>query len=213
MGPPGSGKGTISARIVNDFTLKHLSAGDLLRNQVKKKTDLGQEASQFMSSGKLVPDNLVVQLMLAELVNMSRCNWLLDGFPRTLAQAKALDKAEKVDHVINLDVPFSEIVERIQGRWLHQGSGRIYHTKFNPPKQVGVDDVTGEALIQRDDDKLEVVQARLEQYQQQTTPLLDYFKHDERLVEFSGTSSNILWPKVHAFLSTKLEPLQYTEYK
>ncbi|XP_071162907.1 GTP:AMP phosphotransferase AK3, mitochondrial-like [Mytilus edulis] len=212
MGPPGSGKGTISTRIVKDFNLKHLSSGDLLRSQILNKTTAGQLAKDYIDHGKLVPDNVMVDLILNELQNMKSHSWLLDGFPRTVTQAGALLKKEPIDLVVNLNVPFEVIIDRIKGRWTHAPSGRIYHTEFNPPKVQGKDDVTGEDLIQRDDDKPETVRKRLETYQNNTQPVLQYFRDHGLLEEFAGRYSNEIWPKVHSFLSTKTEPLQYTHY-
>lgn len=212
MGPPGSGKGTISTRIVKDFKMKHLSSGDLLRSQILNKTSAGQSAKDYIDHGKLVPDNVMVELILNELHGLKSESWLLDGFPRTVPQADALLNKEPVDIVINLNVPFEVIIDRIKGRWTHAPSGRIYHTEFNPPKVQGKDDITGEDLIQRDDDKPETVRKRLETYQHNTQPVLQYFRDHGLLEEFTGKYSNELWPKVHKFLSTKIEPIQYTKY-
>lgn len=203
MGPPGSGKGTISSRIVRDFGLKHLSSGDLLRSQVNNQTEAGKEAKQYIGSGQLVPDVLMVRLILNELKPLSQ-NWLLDGFPRTVSQAESLSKQEEVSSVINLDVPFETIIQRLQGRWVHPGSGRVYNLEWNPPKEHGKDDVTGEPLIQRDDDKPETVRARLETYQKQTTPVLDYYREKGLLQEFQGTESDKIWPHVQKYLSERV---------
>lgn len=135
------------------------------------------------------------------------------GFPRTVPQAEALFKIEPVDVVLNLDVPFDIIVSRIASRWLHPGSGRVYNMEFNPPKVAGKDDLTGEPLVQRDDDKPETVQARLTQYQQLTEPVLQFYREKDLLEEFKGKYSNEIWPRVHKYLSAMTEPLQYTEYK
>lgn len=203
MGPPGSGKGTISSRIVRDFGLKHLSSGDLLRSQVSNQTEAGKEAKQYIGSGQLVPDVLMVRLILNELKPLNQ-NWLLDGFPRTVSQAESLSKQEEVSSVINLDVPFETIIQRLQGRWVHPGSGRVYNLEWNPPKEHGKDDVTGEPLIQRDDDKPETVRARLETYQKQTTPVLDYYRQKGLLQEFQGTESDKIWPHVQKYLSERV---------
>ncbi|KAK2168512.1 hypothetical protein LSH36_16g05028 [Paralvinella palmiformis] len=213
MGPPGSGKGTIAARIVKDFDLKHLSSGDVLRTNIINNTDIGIQAKKYITNGALVPDHVMVSLIVSELKKLGGHSWLLDGFPRTLPQAETLHTEQKVDVVVNLNVPFDVIIDRIKGRWVHPASGRIYHTEFNPPKQAGKDDVTGENLIQRDDDKPDTVLARLQGYQHQTQPVLDFYKKMGILEEFKGNYSNEIWPHVHKFLSTKKEPLQYTEYK
>lgn len=212
MGPPGSGKGTISTRIVKDFDMKHLSSGDLLRSQIINKTSAGQLAKGYIDHGQLVPDNVMVELILNELHGIKSHSWLLDGFPRTVPQADALVNKEPVDIVINLNVPFTVIIDRIKGRWTHAPSGRIYHTEFNPPKVQGKDDITGENLIQREDDKEETVRKRLETYQHNTEPVLQYFREHGLLKEFTGKYSNELWPQVHKYLSTKIKPLQYTHY-
>eukprot|EP00076_Gallus_gallus_P035010 XP_025000548.1 GTP:AMP phosphotransferase AK3, mitochondrial isoform X3 [Gallus gallus] len=164
MGPPGSGKGTISARIIKHFGMKHLSSGDLLRVNMQKKT----------------------------------------GFPRTVAQAEALDKECQIDTVIDLDVPFETIKCRLTARWVHPTSGRVYNLEFSPPKVQGIDDVTGEPLVQRDDDKPETVTKRLQAYDAQTKPVLEYYRKKGLLKSFSGTETNKIWPHIYTFLQTKL---------
>ncbi|VDP95172.1 unnamed protein product, partial [Echinostoma caproni] len=135
LGPPGSGKGTISNRIKKDFPIEHLSSGDILRAHVSGKTSIGVKASEYMTKGQLVPDSVVTSMMLAECAKFKSSNLLLDGFPRTLEQAKSLDKELSVTCVLNLDVPFDEIINRIKCRWVHLPSGRIYNDEFNPPKK------------------------------------------------------------------------------
>ncbi|XP_050403128.1 GTP:AMP phosphotransferase AK3, mitochondrial [Patella vulgata] len=213
IGPPGSGKGTISTRIVKDFGMKHLSSGDILRKQILDGTAAGSTAKQFIDKGQLVPDNVMVQLIINELKKIQGNSWLLDGFPRTLTQAKSLYEEEPVDVVVNLNVPFNVIIERIEKRWTHIPSGRIYHTEFNPPKLQGKDDKTGDDLIQRDDDKPETVRKRLETFQNLTQPVLEFYRSKNILAEFTGSYSNEIWPEVHKLLSTYKSPLQYTEYK
>lgn len=206
LGAPGSGKGTISSRIVRDFGLKHLSSGDLLRAQILKQTDIGNQAKGFIDKGQLVPDDVITRLIASEITNLSTHNWLLDGFPRTRAQTEDLQKFEKVNLVINLHVPSEVIVDRIKGRWTHLPSGRIYHTEFNPPQKPGFDDVTGDPLVQRDDDKPEVVLNRLETYHKNVLPILDFYRNLGILEEFHGKESNEIWPRVHSFLSRLLPP-------
>ncbi|KAJ8982339.1 hypothetical protein NQ317_009455 [Molorchus minor] len=157
LGAPASGKGTISARIIKNFNLKHISSGDKLRQHIQNNTPIGIEAQKYIQAGKLVPDEIMIQFISNELKNVQNSAWLLDGFPRTLAQAKALWEVEKLDLAINLDVPFQIIIDRVKGRWVHLASGRVYNEGFNSPKVRGKDDITGEPLIQRDDDKPEVV--------------------------------------------------------
>ena len=153
LGPPGSGKGTIASRIVKTFHFNHLSSGDLFRAQISKGTSVGLTAKQFIDRGTLVPDDVTIKLVLNELRGLSNHSWLLDGFPRTLHQAESLTHSERLDTVIHLDVPFQTIIDRIRERWVHLPSGRIYHNTFNPPQTPGKDDITGEELVQREDDK------------------------------------------------------------
>ncbi|XP_076440179.1 GTP:AMP phosphotransferase AK3, mitochondrial-like [Babylonia areolata] len=212
MGPPGSGKGTIANRLAKDFGMVHLSSGDLLRTQIYDMTEHGLQAKAYMDDGKLVPDDIMTKMVLDELKKYESQCWLLDGFPRTVAQARELDHAEQLDVVMNLRVPFDVILNRIKGRWTHAKSGRIYHDDFNPPKEPGIDDVTGEPLIQRDDDKEETVRKRLEHYRRLTHPVLQYYRNKGVVEEFSGSFSNEIWPDVHKFLSTFKRPLQFTHY-
>jgi len=205
LGAPGSGKGTISSRLVNDFQLRHLASGDILRSQITAKTDAGKEAEKFLTQGHLVPDELMVRLMDTELSSLQQ-SWLLDGYPRTLLQAKALNASQPIDIVVNLDVPFDVIRQRLEKRWIHKASGRTYHMDWSPPKVAGLDDETGEELIQREDDKPETVQWRLELYNNMTKPLLEYYDTQGLLHSFSGNESNIIYPKikdcVHDFINT-----------
>lgn len=207
LGAPGSGKGTISSRIVRDFGLQHLSSGDLLRSQVLLKTELGLAAETYMKAGKLVPDDVMVNLIASELARMKTTSWLLDGFPRSRPQAEALHQQEKLDLVLSLEVPDEVIIDRIKGRWTHLPSGRIYHTEFNPPKVLGVDDVTGEPLVQREDDKPESVKQRLDQYAKTTGPLKEFYEDLGILQSFHGTESNEIWPRVHKYLQNYLTAL------
>ena len=204
MGPPGAGKGTISLRIVDTFDLHHLSSGDLLRSQISKQTPLGQEAQKFTDSGLLVPDHTMVELILNELKEVKNPWWLLDGFPRTVPQAEALLKQEKIEAVINLDVPFQTIIDRIKERWVHPPSGRVYNESYNPPKIPGKDDVTGEPLIQRADDHPDTVSKRLRQYEERTTPVLEFYHARRLLRNFPGTESDKIWPEVKRFIETEL---------
>ncbi|XP_075225863.1 adenylate kinase 3 [Lycorma delicatula] len=206
LGAPGSGKGTISSRIIRKFDMKHISSGDILRNNILNKTQLGIDAKKFMDKGQLVPDNVMINLITNELNSNSNLSWLLDGFPRTRSQAVELNKHTSIDVAINLIVPFDIIIERIQRRWIHAPSGRVYNTDFNAPKVPGIDDVTGEKLIQRDDDKPEAVQKRLEIYSKTVEPVLDFYKEAGVLEEFSGKTSDEIWPSVFKFLSAHISP-------
>merc|ERR1712241_310914 len=200
VGAPGSGKGTISNWIVRDFGLNHFSSGDLLRQNINEGTPLGKEAKAFMDKGELVPDEVMVNLVSSELKKLGKISWLLDGFPRTKPQAEALQAETPVNVVVNLDVPFDTIIDRIKDRWLHPGSGRIYNLVFNPPKVAGKDDETGEDLIQREDDKPESVRNRLEVFSKNTKPVLDFYREMGILKDFHGTESKKIWPHVEEHL-------------
>uniref|UniRef100_A0A671W9J9 GTP:AMP phosphotransferase AK3, mitochondrial n=1 Tax=Sparus aurata TaxID=8175 RepID=A0A671W9J9_SPAAU len=206
MGPPGSGKGTVSARITKTFGLKHLSSGDILRANINAKTELGLLMKSCIDQGQLVPDDVMSRLILSDLRALDQSSWLLDGFPRTVSQADALDKAYSVDTVINLNVPFQTIKQRLTSRWTHLPSGRVYNVDFNPPKVPGLDDVTGEPLVQRDDDTPETVTRRLKAYETQTDDCKNVFPYRSKgvLQSFSGTETNKIWPHIEAFLHSKL---------
>ena len=189
MGAPGSGKGTISSMMVQTFGLQYISSSDLLRSH--RQSPMVQQA---MRQGELVPDNVMEELVLPEL--KKHPHWLLDGYPRTLAQAKSLVKQQEVDVMISLDVPDRTIVERLQGRWIHVSSGRIYNSEYNQPKVMGVDDVTGEPLEQRKDDRPDIVQQRLNTYHSITNPVLEFFKDLGLLRVYTGTESTVLWRQI-----------------
>jgi adenylate kinase len=177
LGAPGAGKGTQATFICRHFGIPQISTGDMLRAAVKAGTPLGLTAKQVMDSGGLVSDDIIIGLV-KERIAQPDCasGFLFDGFPRTIPQADAMKAAGvKLDHVVEIDVPDAAIIERMSGRRAHLPSGRTYHVKFNPPKLEGLDDVTGEPLIQRDDDKEETVRKRLQVYQSQTRPLVDYY--------------------------------------
>jgi adenylate kinase len=177
LGAPGAGKGTQAAFICKRFGIPQISTGDMLRGAVKAGTPLGLAAKQVMDSGALVSDDIIIGLVKERIAQPDCANgFLFDGFPRTIPQADAMKNAGvKLDAVLEIDVPDEVIIERITGRLFHIGSGRSYHAKYNPPKSPGVDNDTGEPLIQRDDDKEATVRKRLEVYQQQTRPLVDYY--------------------------------------
>ncbi|MES2237283.1 MAG: adenylate kinase [Pseudomonadota bacterium] len=178
LGPPGAGKGTQAGAICEKFKIAQISTGDMLRAAVKAGTPLGQEAKKIMDAGGLVSDDIIIGLVKERLKQADCANgYLLDGFPRTIPQAEAMKvEGVSIDFVIEIDVPDSEIVLRMSGRRVHPGSGRTYHVAFNPPKTEGKDDLTGEPLIQRDDDKEETVKKRLEVYRAQTLPLVNYYQ-------------------------------------
>jgi len=177
LGAPGAGKGTQATFICQKYGIPQISTGDMLRAAVKAGTPLGVEAKKIMDTGALVSDALIINLVKDRIAQDDCANgFLFDGFPRTIPQADAMKAAGvKIDYVLEIDVPFEAIIERMSGRRSHTASGRTYHVKYNPPKVDGKDDVTGEALIQRDDDKEETVRKRLEVYSAQTRPLVDYY--------------------------------------
>ena len=177
LGAPGAGKGTQAAFICQKYGIPQISTGDMLRAAVKAGTPLGLAAKKVMDSGALVSDDIIIGLVKERITQADCANgFLFDGFPRTIPQAEAMRNAGvKLDYVLEIDVPFDAIVERMSGRRSHPGSGRTYHLKFNPPKNAGVDDVTGEPLVQRDDDKEETVRKRLQVYSDQTRPLVAYY--------------------------------------
>ncbi len=179
LGAPGAGKGTQATFICERFGIPQISTGDMLRAAVKAGTPLGIEAKKVMDAGGLVSDGIIIGLV-KERITQADCakGFLFDGFPRTIPQAEAMkDAGVKLDFVLEIHVPFDAIIERMSGRRAHVASGRTYHVKFNPPKVDGIDDVTGEPLIQRDDDKEETVRTRLDVYSQQTRPLVDYYEN------------------------------------
>ena len=177
LGAPGAGKGTQAQFICEKFAIPQISTGDMLRAAVKAGTELGITAKKIMDSGGLVSDDIIIGLVKDRLTQPD-CNkgYLFDGFPRTIPQAQAMkDAGVLIDYVLEIDVPFDAIIDRMSGRRVHPASGRTYHIKFNPPKVASKDDLTGEDLIQRDDDKEETVRKRLQVYDAQTRPLVDYY--------------------------------------
>lgn len=178
LGPPGAGKGTQAQFLCEAFGIPHISTGNMLREAVKNATPLGKEVKAVMDSGALVSDDIIIALV-KERISAPDCanGFLFDGFPRTIPQAEAmLSAGVDIDSVVEIQVDEEEIVKRISGRRQHPGSGRIYHVTFNPPKIEGVDDVTGEALIQRDDDREETVRERLRVYRAETHPLVSFYR-------------------------------------
>jgi adenylate kinase len=177
LGPPGAGKGTQAHYIREEYGIPQISTGDMLRAAVKAGTPLGLAAKKVMDAGQLVSDDIIIGLVQDRLQEPDcRRGYLFDGFPRTIPQAEALKRAGvPIDHVLEIEVPDDEIIARMSGRRVHPASGRSYHVRFNPPKLAGKDDVTGEPLIQRDDDREETVKKRLEVYRAQTRPLVEYY--------------------------------------
>lgn len=177
LGAPGAGKGTQAKLLSEEFNIPQISTGDILRAAIQQDSPLGKQVKKIVEQGQLVPDQVVIQL-IADRIHQPDCSngFLLDGFPRTVEQAQALDQLSKIDYVIDIDVPADEIVKRLTGRRIHPASGRIYHIIHQPPREADKDDMTGEPLIQRTDDTEETVRKRLAVYQQQTSPLRDYYQ-------------------------------------
>ncbi len=188
LGSPGSGKGTQAQFIIEKYAIPQISTGDMLRAAVKEGTPLGIAAKQVMDAGGLVSDDIILGLIKERITKADCANgFLLDGFPRTIAQAEGLaGMGLTLDHVIEIVVPDEDIVRRMAGRRVHPGSGRTYHIEFNPPKTKGMDDVTGESLIQRDDDKEETVRKRLEVYHAQTKPLVNFYSSFGQGIQFNS---------------------------
>jgi adenylate kinase len=192
LGPPGAGKGTQAEILAEKLELPHISSGDIFRENIKNGTDLGKLAQTYMNQGKLVPDDLTIDL-IRERFSRPDCvrGAILDGFPRTPAQADALELMLKgfggrVDLVPFITAPTEALIERLTGRWTCRANGHIFHVRFNPPKQPGICDIDGSELYQRDDDKPETVTNRIEVYQNQTAPLIDYYKKRGILAEING---------------------------
>jgi adenylate kinase len=183
LGPPGAGKGTQAAFLKERFGIPQISTGDMLRAAVKAGTPLGVAAKKVMDAGQLVSDDIIIGLVKERLKSPDCANgYLFDGFPRTIPQAEAMkDAGVAIDYVVEIDVPDDDIIGRMTGRRVHPASGRTYHVKFNPPKVAGKDDLTGEALVQRDDDREETVKKRLDVYRSQTRPLVDYYRREPRV--------------------------------
>ena len=193
IGPPGGGKGTQAKLLIEKFSIPQISTGDMLREHIKNDSNLGKEAKKYMNQGKLVPDQLILDMMQVRLKEKD-CNngYILDGFPRTIPQANGLDSLlkkikQELDKVILLNVPDNIIIDRITGRRLHPDSGRIYHIKYNPPKNIGLDDITNEKLIIRPDDQEETVKKRLKIYHDMTSPIVEHYK--KNLIELDGNQN------------------------
>lgn len=200
LGPPGAGKGTILSRLVKHYNgaISTVSSGDLLREEIKKNPS--SSIATTVAQGKLVPDQLMANLIFRsfEQEKIFQRSWILDGFPRNASQASILDSTlpESLNMVIHLDVPFRVILERIEGRWIHQPSGRVYNLLYNPPKVPGKDDITGEDLIKRPDDTVEVFQKRLDTYSALLGDLSDYYKKRGIFHTILGETSDVTYPKL-----------------
>ncbi len=209
LGPPGGGKGTQAKFLIQKYDIPQISTGDMLRENIKNNSKLGIEAKTFMDSGELVPDELIINMMKIRLKEDDCINgYILDGFPRTLSQAKGLDILlenlnQNLDHVIVINVDDQIIIKRMSGRRIHPGSGRTYHTIFNPPQIENKDDVTGEDLIIRPDDQEDTVKNRLNIYHEQTKPLINYYQN-KGIVQIINGDQNII--DVRKNISVILQP-------
>jgi nucleoside-triphosphate--adenylate kinase len=196
MGAPGGGKGTIAKKLVKDFKFNHISTGDLLRAQISAGSKLGKEAQSYITTGSLVPDEIVIGILQEEYQKLRGTSVLLDGFPRTVNQAVQMKDVLPVHAVAFLDIAHETIIDRLSKRWVHADSGRTYAYDYNPPKIHGKDDLTGEDLTQRDDDKPLTIKKRLESFDRQTLPLFEYYETRElpiRARKFPGTKSDIIY--------------------
>jgi adenylate kinase len=211
LGPPGAGKGTQAERLVSDFDLPYYATGDILRAAVKNKTELGTKAKEYMDRGDLVPDELVCGLIM-ERIDSSEAQdgFILDGFPRTVGQAEVLDNGlqrlgRRLTAALLLDAPDEEVIRRLSGRRICTKNGHLYHVEFDPPKREGVCDQDGSRLIQRDDDKPETIQRRLEVYHKETTPLIDHYDEQGILRRFDAARPP---GEVHAHIRATLATLR-----
>ncbi len=189
LGPPGAGKGTIAAVAKDYLGVPHISTGDLFRANIKEETELGKRVKEILAQGSLVPDEITIE-MVRNRLKEDDCQkgFILDGFPRTIKQAEALSQMTDLDGVVNFVLSEEEIIKRLSGRRMCKSTGRTYHVIFNPPKREGFDDETGEALIQRDDDKPEAIRHRLEVYNESTAPLIDYYKNKGLVMDLFCTN-------------------------
>ncbi len=190
LGPPGAGKGTAAALMKKELGIPHISTGDIFRENIKNGTELGKKVQGIMAAGGLVPDEVTIEMVRDRLSKDDTASgYILDGFPRTIAQAEALETIDEIDKVINFVLDEEEIVRRLSGRRLCKSTGRIYHIVSNPPKKEGIDDETGEPLIQRDDDKPEAIRHRLEVYRKDTAPLIDFYRKRNLIADIDASVS------------------------
>ena len=190
LGPPGAGKGTIAAKAKDVYSIPHISTGDLFRDNIKRETELGKKVKAILAAGDLVPDEVTIAMVKDRLASDDASSgFILDGFPRTIAQADALESISGLDKVVNFVLDKEDIIKRLSGRRVCKSTGRTYHIIYNPPKVEGVDDETGEPLIQRDDDKEEAIRNRLEVYEASTAPLISYYRDKGLLVDIDASAS------------------------
>ncbi len=190
LGPPGAGKGTIAADAKEHYGIPHISTGDLFRYNIKNNTELGKQVQAILAAGDLVPDSITIEMVRQRFAQSDTDGgFILDGFPRTIAQADALAEMKELDAVVNFVLDTENVVKRLSGRRMCKSTGRIYHLVYNPPKVEGIDDETGEALFQRDDDKEEAILNRLEVYEAQTAPLIEYYRSRGKLIDIDASKS------------------------
>eukprot|EP00397_Hematodinium_sp_SG-2012_P029877 GEMP01031600.1.p1 GENE.GEMP01031600.1~~GEMP01031600.1.p1 ORF type:complete len:274 (+),score=70.50 GEMP01031600.1:97-918(+) len=221
MGPPGSGKGTVSKKLQQQYNFYHISSGDALRDHVRRSTALGLQVKENLRRGEFVPDDVMLKLIVEEIEKTpeDKSRVLLDGFPRTVAQAEALEALMNINLSIVLDVPTEEIVERAKGRLIHEPSGRSYCSSYDPPKHEGIDDVTGEPLVRRPDDAPEVVAKRLELYWNSAEPLTAFYAQKDKLLRANGEThpalikqdrrSDAIMDELAVKFNTMLDPQHY----
>ncbi|KAH9813987.1 adenylate kinase-domain-containing protein [Melampsora americana] len=230
LGPPGSGKGTHCSKLLSTFNPSLIGTGDLLRWNVNNHTEVGKLAENYISRGDLLPDDVILELVKPELRQLANQDWILDGFPRTRAQALKLDKFlkeelnDELNLIIALHVPDDIILHRISGRWIHGPSGRVYNTTYNPPRVEGLDDVTGEPLIKRKDDTVEVFANRLSLFHEENEPMLNHYEYQtilnsptsgepstttmvKKLVHLSGHTSDDIWPQIYEHVQKRVSTI------
>ncbi|MFP4511104.1 MAG: adenylate kinase [Spirochaetota bacterium] len=203
LGPPGAGKGTMAERVAEETGLAHVSTGDIFRDNIRHETELGLKVKSLIDNGDLVPDEVTIELVQDRLQEADvQLGWILDGFPRTRPQAVALSGFARVDLVIHLDLSDEEVIRRLGGRRVHPETGRTYHIEFNPPHVDGIDDLTGEPLIKRDDDEEEAIRQRLEVYKKQTEPVVTYYRDKGLIVDVDAADTiDAVAEKIHAILA------------
>ena len=195
IGPPGAGKGTQATILAEKCKIPHISSGNIFRENLQNRTELGKRAKEYMDKGELVPDDITIQMVINRLSQQDCENGaLLDGFPRTPLQAEALsaflaEKGKQIEAVLLIEVPTEELIDRLSGRWTCKAEGHVYHLKYNPPKKDGICDIDGSPLYQRDDDKRETVEQRIKVYKDQTAPLVEYYKSKGLLKKVDGSKT------------------------